>query len=277
MDHVAAIVDEFLAESDEQLDRLTHDLVALHERRGSADLLRDALRSLHTLKGTSAMLGFAHLAERAHAGESLLGGQGGQPALSEEWLRAGLDLVDGLRALLQGVERSGADHRAAPIQPVGGLWARLPTLVGELARPLGREVELHLAGHRTLLAGPVLRALRAPVVQLVRNAVDHGIRPPAERVRAGKQAAGLLSVRARAEDGQVVVEVRDDGVGIPSAVVGQVFRPGFTTAPGVTGVSGRGMGMDVVRTGVEGVGGRVRLDSRPGIGTTCTIRLPGPG
>ncbi|WP_110208371.1 chemotaxis protein CheA [Nocardioides daejeonensis] len=184
------------------------------------------------------------------------------------------------------------------MQPIGQVWAKMPRIVRDLAAQLGREVHLEMEGHDTELDRSLLEALKGPLTHLVRNSLDHGIEPPERRIAAGKAAAGRLSLRARHESGQVVVEITDDGAGIdpvrvaetaiargvitadqaarmePKELVQLVFRPGFSTAATVTNVSGRGVGMDVVRTNIERIGGSVDLSSQVGLGTTCRVRIP---
>lgn len=184
------------------------------------------------------------------------------------------------------------------MQPIGNIWAKLPRVVRDLGSQLGRKVKLVLDGHETELDRSVLEAVKDPLTHLVRNAIDHGLETPEDRERLGKPIEGTLTLRAFHESGQVVVEISDDGKGIDPAVVGQaavrrgditqdqlnrmdhremlnlIFRPGFSTAAQVTNVSGRGVGMDVVRTNIERIGGTVDLNSRPGHGTTVRVRIP---
>lgn len=184
------------------------------------------------------------------------------------------------------------------MQPIAHLWAKMPRLVRDLSATLGRDVELTLEGHETELDRTLLEALRDPLTHMVRNALDHGIEPPEQRVHAGKPSRGNLRLSAYHESGQVVVDISDDGKGIDPQVIAEsaiakgvvtrdraaamstrevldlVFAPGFSTAAAVTNVSGRGVGMDVVRTNIEKIGGTVELNSRPGQGTTCRLRIP---
>ncbi|MFC4616493.1 chemotaxis protein CheA [Cellulomonas algicola] len=184
------------------------------------------------------------------------------------------------------------------MQPIENVWAKMPRVVRDLAATCGREVRLELVGGDTELDRSLLEAVKDPLTHLVRNAVDHGIEPPAERVAAGKPSHGTLELRAFHAGGQVVVEVRDDGRGIDpqkvaeSAVrkglrtpeqvaslgqaemLGLLFLPGFSTAAAVTNVSGRGVGMDVVRTRIEAVGGTVDVESTVGVGTSWRLRIP---
>ncbi|GAA3801835.1 chemotaxis protein CheA [Nocardioides panacisoli] len=184
------------------------------------------------------------------------------------------------------------------MQPIGQVWSKMPRVVRDLAHQLGREVELVMEGHETELDRSLLEALKGPLTHLVRNALDHGIEPPDVRTAAGKPAKGTLVLRAFHESGQVVVEIRDDGKGIDPArigaaaidrgvvtreqlarmdareVLGLIFRPGFSTAAEVSNISGRGVGMDVVRTNIERIGGSVDVQSEVGRGTTCRVRIP---
>ena len=184
------------------------------------------------------------------------------------------------------------------MQPIGQVWAKMPRIVRDLAHQLRREVDLHMEGHETELDRSLLEALRDPLTHLVRNAMDHGIERPGDRAAKGKPAKGVLSLRAFHESGQVVIEIADDGAGIDPARIGEVavqrglvsrdqlsrmdarevialiFQPGFSTADEVTNVSGRGVGMDVVRTNIERIGGTVDMASQPGRGTTCRVRIP---
>ena len=184
------------------------------------------------------------------------------------------------------------------LQPVGNLFGKFPRLVRDLARVCGKQVRLEVQGQATGLDKSLLEAIRDPLTHALRNAIDHGLETPQQRLRAGKNAEGVIHLRAFHQNGCVVVELRDDGAGIcPDKVAAKavergiisqacaarmsdqerielVFAPGLTTAAEVTHVSGRGVGMDIVRADVEAAGGRVRLDSVRGQGTTVRLTLP---
>jgi two-component system, chemotaxis family, sensor kinase CheA len=186
----------------------------------------------------------------------------------------------------------------ARMQPVGNLFGKFPRMVRDLARTCGRDVRVEFSGQETGLDKSLLEAIKDPLTHAVRNAVDHGIEAPADRVLAGKPAEGCLRLRAFHQSGSVVIEVADDGAGIPmervlakaverNLVTAEeaagmserealqlIFLPGFSTAAAVTTVSGRGVGMDVVRANVEKVGGSVEVESRRGEGTTLRLRVP---
>jgi two-component system chemotaxis sensor kinase CheA len=186
----------------------------------------------------------------------------------------------------------------ARMQPVSNVFSKMPRLVRDLTHALGRRARLQMEGQETELDKSLLEAIKDPLTHAVRNSLDHGIEMPAEREAAGKDPEGTLTLRAVQEGSHVVVEVSDDGAGIApekirnkaierglltperAAQLGErdllqlIFLPGFSTAAQVTNVSGRGVGMDVVRTNVEKIGGKVEIDSRAGKGTTLRMRIP---
>jgi len=186
----------------------------------------------------------------------------------------------------------------ARMQPVGHLFGKFPRMVRDLARTCRREVRVEFFGQETGLDKSLLEAIKDPLTHAVRNAVDHGIEAPEVRVMAGKPSEGCLRLRAFHQSGSVVIEVADDGAGIAMERVlakaverglvtpeqatemterealQLIFLPGFSTAAAVTTVSGRGVGMDVVRANVEKVGGSVELESKVGMGTTLRLRVP---
>ncbi len=183
--------------------------------------------------------------------------------------------------------------RMVPIQAV---FAKMSRLVRDLARKAGKQIELKLTGGETELDRNLVEALADPLVHMIRNAADHGIELPEDRVRAGKDAMGHVELRASHQAGNIVVEIRDDGRGLNKKRIlakatqagliqdGQelseqdifrlIFHPGLSTAEKVTDVSGRGVGMDVVRKNVEALRGRIDIASSEGQGSTIAIRLP---
>ncbi len=184
------------------------------------------------------------------------------------------------------------------MQPIDHIWSKLPRVVRDLGIQCGKSVRLEMEGKDTELDKTLLEAVKDPLTHLVRNSVDHGIETPDLRRRAGKPAEGVLTLRAKHESGQVVVEVADDGAGIDPAKIGakaverglvtdaqlarmsptdvlqMIFLPGFSTAAAVTNVSGRGVGMDVVKTNIESIGGTIEVESVAGTGTVCRLRIP---
>jgi two-component system chemotaxis sensor kinase CheA len=184
------------------------------------------------------------------------------------------------------------------MQPIDHIWAKMPRVVRDLGSSLGKKVNLEMIGRETELDRSLLESVKDPLTHLVRNGVDHGLESTEDRVAAGKPAQGTLTLRAYHEGGQVVVEVTDDGAGIdPEKIAAKavqkglrtaeqislmsqadvlqlIFSPGFSTAAQVTNVSGRGVGMDVVRTNIEAIGGTIEVESVVGRGTTCRLRIP---
>ncbi|MGY1740536.1 MULTISPECIES: chemotaxis protein CheW [unclassified Blastococcus] len=184
------------------------------------------------------------------------------------------------------------------MQPIDHIWSKLPRVVRDLGIQCGKTVRLEMEGKDTELDKTLLEAVKDPLTHLVRNSVDHGIESPDRRRAAGKPAEGVLTLRAKHESGQVVVEVADDGAGIDPARIGAkavekglvtdaqlarmsptdvlqlIFAPGFSTAAAVTNVSGRGVGMDVVKTNIESIGGTIEVESVAGTGTVCRLRIP---
>jgi two-component system, chemotaxis family, sensor kinase CheA len=419
---VDELTKEFIAESQEGLDRMERCLTELETRPDDSGLLGEIFRAVHTIKGTTGFLGFDRLEKLAHAGEHLLGSlRDGRLAVTSELISGLLRLMDGLRAILVLIEETGSEgtragdedgeliaelallngqepaelpaieapqialvettkvEGAMPVaassaspalqptvvsekasadktlridvdvlnrmmnlvgelvltrnqmlqsgmeaanfpelarrldsvtadlretvmqarmQPVGNLFGKFPRMVRDLARTCGRDVRVEFSGQETGLDKSLLEAIKDPLTHAVRNAVDHGIESPANRVLAGKPAEGCLRLKAFHQSGSVVIEVEDDGAGIPIERVLQkavernlvtaeaaaamserealqlIFLPGFSTAAAVTTVSGRGVGMDVVRANVEKVGGSVEVESRRGVGTTLRLRVP---
>jgi two-component system chemotaxis sensor kinase CheA len=184
------------------------------------------------------------------------------------------------------------------MQPVGNVWNKFPRVVRDLAKACGKQVRLEMEGRDTDLDKSILEAIKDPLTHLVRNSIDHGIEMPEARLAAGKPAEGVVLMRAYHEGGLVNIEISDDGAGIDvervrakaiekslvtperaaqmpdREVANLIFMPGFSTAEKVTNVSGRGVGMDVVKTNIEKIGGTIDLLNRPGSGSTVKIKIP---
>ncbi|MGB9205207.1 MAG: chemotaxis protein CheW [Terriglobales bacterium] len=459
------IVQDFLAESRENLDRLDRELVGLEKNPHDRDTLASVFRTIHTIKGTCGFLGFNKLEKVTHVGESLLARlRDGQMTLGPEHTTALLDMVDTVRQMLQEIQSTGQDgtveypelletltgllpdrgaskpeetpaaaarpadpasapgtemasassedivaspalisattskkpvrkkaskaaevapaegqkvvarqddvlavqqvseshsHDSAPetirvgvnvldelmtlvgelvlarnqllqiansagdtnlqavsqrmnliatelqeevmktrLQPIGNIWCQFPRTVRDVALGCGKEVNIEMEGKETELDKTIIEAIKDPLTHLVRNSVDHGIELPADRIKAGKDRAGRLILRAFHEGGQVNIEITDDGAGLNLERIRQkavergmvttehaahmtereifkmIFLPGFSTAEKVTKVSGRGVGMDVVKTNVERIGGSVDVQSVAGQGTTVRVKIP---
>jgi two-component system chemotaxis sensor kinase CheA len=392
-----SLLDDFVAESREQLEIAEAALLVLDSEPDDAHALETVFRALHSIKGTSAFLGIEHVTELAHHAESLLERvRVGTATCSGELANALFRAIDALDAILCAIEQFEREHHDLPTVPEGyrdvlaamrdalagdaratprrtsGQFRRLlsadlsvrvrvdeldrlmgvvqelvlatsmiardasvrgnPDLarkttfaerlafeVEDMARELrtvpfsatlqrlarlardaayqsGKTIDLTLEGDDVAIERVMADALADPLMHMVRNAVDHGLESPDERVPAGKPVTGRLTIAAHRANGQLVIELSDDGRGIdpkhltrvavergfvsPEARLSDadafqlLFRPGFSTATVVTDLSGRGVGMDVVRTNLDAIGGKIEIASRVGTGTTFTIRLP---
>ena len=226
----------------------------------------------------------------------------GELMIGYSMVRSGIGAGNGsdhLGMALATVERNIRELQEAALSirmiPIAGVFARFPRLVHDLSAQLGKQAELRIEGESTELDRGLVEKLIDPLTHLIRNSLDHGIEAPAARQAAGKPARGTIWLRASHESGNVVVEVSDDGAGLSRerilrraveqgmrvdeamsdlAVWELIFAPGFSTAPRVSDVSGRGVGMDVVRRNVRALGGQVEISSRPGEGTRTVVRLP---
>jgi two-component system, chemotaxis family, sensor kinase CheA len=184
------------------------------------------------------------------------------------------------------------------MQPIGNVWSKFPRVVRDLAAMCGKQVRIEMEGKETDLDRTIIEAIKDPLTHIIRNSVDHGIESPADRVARGKRPEGTIRLRAFHEGGQINIEIGDDGGGIAAEKVRQralsrglitadqsqrlsdhdviklIFLPGFSTAEKITNVSGRGVGMDVVKTNIEKIGGTVDIHSVHGSGTTLRIKIP---
>ena len=184
------------------------------------------------------------------------------------------------------------------MQPIGNAWQKLPRIVRDLANELGKKIDLQMAGQETELDRQVLELIKDPLTHMVRNSADHGLEMPADRIAAGKPELGVITLSAFHEGGHIIIKIGDDGKGLglerikrkavenglateselAAMTDGQIyqfiFKAGFSTAAAVTSVSGRGVGMDVVRTNIEKIGGTIELASADGKGSTFTIKIP---
>jgi two-component system, chemotaxis family, sensor kinase CheA len=184
------------------------------------------------------------------------------------------------------------------MQPIGNAWQKLPRIVRDLCAELGKDIELEMRGADTELDRQVLELVRDPLTHLVRNCADHGIERPADRLAVGKAAKGTIRLSAWHQGGHIIIEISDNGRGLDldgirskaiekglataaeldakseSEICNFIFMPGFSTAAEVTSISGRGVGMDVVRSNIEQIGGTADLKSVPGAGASFTIKIP---
>lgn len=208
--------------------------------------------------------------------------------------------IEKLRSGLAQLERNTRELQESVMRirmlPISFTFQRFPRLVHDLSSKLGKKIELKLSGEQTELDKTVMEKIGDPLVHLVRNSIDHGIEKPEVRRAAGKPETGLVHLNAYHQGGNIVIEITDDGAGLnkdkilakarerkligademlsDEQIFDLIFQPGFSTADQVSDVSGRGVGMDVVRKNIRSLGGSVEVKSRPGEGSTFAIRLP---
>jgi two-component system chemotaxis sensor kinase CheA len=226
-------------------------------------------------------------------GELVIASSGARMAAQDSGAAPAIEATQRVADLVQST-RDGA--LALRMVPVGETFARFQRVVRDLGKQLGKDIELVVTGGDTELDKAMVDVIADPLMHLVRNSVDHGLESPAERAAAGKPATGRLGLNAFHEGGAIIIEVSDDGRGLnrerivakatergliePGVELSDaeawqlIFAPGFSTADKVTDVSGRGVGMDVVKRNIESLRGHIALASQPGRGTTMQIRLP---
>lgn len=223
-----------------------------------------------------------------------------QAMLAQRVLEAGLARASGVAVGLDELEQLTREIQdsvmAIRAQPVKSVFQRMPRLAREVAAMTGKQVRLVTEGEGTEVDKTVIERLTDPLTHMIRNAIDHGLEAPENRLAAGKPAEGLVKLTALHRSGRIVIEVADDGAGIdrprvraiaesrgliaPEATLSEeetdnlIFLPGFSTADAVSDISGRGVGMDVVKRSIQALGGRISIASRPGEGSTFTLSLP---
>ena len=205
------------------------------------------------------------------------------------------NLINGLALLERNTRELQESVMSVRMMPINFVFSRFPRLVRDLAGKLDKKVQLKMVGEGTELDKGLIEKISDPLTHLVRNSLDHGIEMPEERIAKGKNPQGTITLRAAHQGGNIVIQVVDDGAGLnrerilakahekgipvgdnmsDADVWQMIFAPGFSTAAMITDVSGRGVGMDVVKRNIESLGGRVEIASKAGEGSTITIRLP---
>ncbi len=208
------------------------------------------------------------------------------------------DMINASQRLSQVTTELQEKVMQARMQPIGSIWSKFPRVVRDLAHGCGKQVRIVMEGKETELDKTIIEAIKDPLTHLVRNSVDHGIEQPQVREKKGKPAEGTLLLRAFHEGGQVNIEICDDGAGIDvdrlkskalekklisdaqamnmskREALNLIFHAGLSTAKKVTNISGRGVGMDVVKTNIEKIGGVIDIQSNPGEGTTIKVKIP---
>jgi len=304
---------------------------AFVECQVDGDLADEAVMSFELVRDAvlSASKAVAPTVQKKAAGGKQAGASAGnEQKRSNQSIRVNVDLLEDLmnmvselvltrNQLLQIVRNMDNSELAVPLQrlsqcttelqenvmktrmqPIGNAWAKLPRIIRDLTVELDKKIELDMRGADTELDRQVLELIKDPLTHMVRNSADHGIEMPAVRIAAGKPEQGTIILNAFHEGGHIIMEIKDDGAGIPveklkgkilekglatDAEVAEmsdnqiqkfIFHPGFSTAEQVTSVSGRGVGMDVVRSNIEKIGGTIDMVSIEGKGTTFQIKIP---
>jgi len=205
-------------------------------------------------------------------------------------------IIDGVTELVRHTRELQESVMAVRMQPVKSVFSRMPRIVRDLSRQLGKEIKLELSGENTEIDKTVIEQLSDPLTHMIRNSSDHGIEMPDDRAQKGKPREGTIYLTADSSGGRIIIEISDDGNGInrdrvlnkarEKGLVGQdatlsdeeidhlIFHPGFSTADAVTNVSGRGVGMDVVKRNIGDLGGSIELINTPGEGSKFTVSLP---
>ncbi len=206
------------------------------------------------------------------------------------------DLLRGISELSQHTRELQEAVMAVRMQPVKSVFSRMPRIVRDISAQLNKEIKLVTSGENTEVDKTVIEQLGDPLTHMIRNSVDHGIEKPEVRIAAGKPAEGIIHLSADHRGGRIIIEIRDDGAGINREKVlakaiekglipedsvpsdeecdNLIFLPGFSTAETVSNISGRGVGMDVVRRNIQSLGGTVRVTTQPGKGSLFTVSLP---
>ena len=211
-----------------------------------------------------------------------------------------MDKLERLQEGLSQLERHTRELQESVMQvrmlPISFTFSRFPRLVHDLSSKMGKKIELKMTGENTEVDKTVIEKIGDPLVHLVRNSLDHGIEMPEERIAAGKQETGIIKLNAYHKGGNIIIEIRDDGKGLNRNKIEEkaiekglidsehnlsdrqiyelIFQPGFSTAESVSDISGRGVGMDVVRKNINELGGNIEIESEPGKGSAIIIRLP---
>ena len=327
---------EFVDETSESLGQLDLFLAKLEENPKDKELLAAIFRRFHTVKASCGFLNLSRMEKVAHHAENILTGlvNGNlEPtpaclALVHESARcmrdilnhidenatepAGDDisLIKKLDAASEGYHAEAAElHHATIItaspknkstasQPIATIWKKLPFIVENLCGKLGKDINLSMKGEDVAVPAGILELIKYPLMHIVRNACDHGIEKTQDRLAAGKTAAAQITLSARMEHNNLVLEIADDGKGLahekirariiqkklpgaeraavmpPEELQEYIFAPGFSTADSVTAISGRGVGMDVVRADIAQAGGSIAIKTTPGKGTAFIITIP---
>jgi chemotaxis protein histidine kinase CheA len=288
----------FLEEANELYPQIGEILQAWREQSVNAQLGRKLQRSLHTLKGSARMAGAMRVGELVHRMEELVTGTKRTTAFWDElqYQFEGIGKMIKLLCTDIAAEAVATEESTGQQMPFASISKRLYRIVRQTGKELGKKANLELRGTEIELERGVLEKMTAPFEHLLRNAIAHGLEDPQQRESAGKPPIGDIRLSLRLENNEAVFEFMDDGAGLnvdglrrkamemgllragamasDGQVMQLIFAPGLSTATEVTAISGRGVGMDVVRSEIAVLGGRMAVSSGKGEGTCFTIHLP---
>lgn len=308
------LIGEFRAEAALRMEEAERALASLASDPANSESLNSLFRALHTIKGMAGFLGLTHITHFAHQVETYLGffRTGSRPLQPEDVETARASVVM-LALWLRDLDETLARGRFVAPAETDRLLSRMerldrgrftlaPTLknlahlLNDLAQQAGKQIRLESSADELELDSSLIESLAAPLLHMIRNAADHGIEHPAERERAGKPREGCVRIAAFCENDSLVISLSDDGRGLntesirakaielgyvnrdaalPDEVIHQmIFLPGLSTSESVTELSGRGVGLDVVRAVIEKLNGTLDVSSRPGRGATFLLRIP---
>ena len=300
------LIDDFLIETRDNLDALYSGLDLLKQNNTDTKALENCLRAIHTIKGTSSFLDIPEFTHTAHLAENILCNwrDTNTPADINDFNEI-YDHIDTLKLSAIEIEKKqirshdNKDNSASlSSQPISKIWLKFPVLIEKLNSELNKKIDLKMFGQDTLVEISTLELLKAPLTHMIRNSADHSIEHPEERIAKGKPETGLLLLKAISEDGFLIIEISDDGKGFSKQAIKEkvlaknlatpqeiekmsdteifdfVFHPGFSTATEVTSVSGRGIGMDIVKHNIKKSGGSLAIQSTENKGAKLIIRIP---
>ena len=284
---------DFLAETTESLDAAGAALLGLRHHPSDPAVLGSLFRLVHSIRGSCDFLGLPQVSALAGVAELHMKTlRDGEP--TAETVEAIMQAVDRIKDMISDVEElqaremidatAGSIDRqkmatvSLPVRRLGDLRASISRMVAVLARLLDKKISFAMTGTAVEREIEVVTTLVDPIIQIIRNAADHGIESPEERVSLGKTATGRISLVAHCHDGFLTVEIADDGRGLDGTLIGReaavIFEPGVSTADPASPVSGNGVGLDIVRHVVERIGGAVSVRSSHGRDTVFTLRVP---